>query len=193
MRSIAALGALAIALLVGGCGSHETHDADAAPTSTASSTPGATFNAADEMFAVMMIPHHEQAVEMADLVPTRTTNPDLLALAAAIKGAQDPEITQMQGWLGTWGTDVAATGDHASHGGMAGMQSAQTLSELAALKDDAFDDRWMEMMIDHHEGAITMAKDVIAQGSDPAVRTLAEQVITAQQAEIEQMTGMLGG
>lgn len=193
MRSIAALGALCLALLVGGCGSHETHDADASATSAASATPGATFNAADEMFAVMMIPHHEQAVEMADLVPTRTKNPDLLALAAAIKGAQDPEITQMQGWLEGWGTDVAAMGDHASHGGMAGMQSEETMAELAALTDDAFDRRWMEMMIDHHEGAITMAKDVIAQGSDPAVRTLAEQIITAQQGEITQMTGMLNG
>lgn len=186
--------ALAAGLALAGCGGdHNAHETGAAASPTASSTVGARANAADEMFAVMMIPHHEQAVEMADLVPTRTTNTDLLALAAEIKDAQQPEITQMQGWLKGWGTDVAAMGDHASHGGMAGMQSDEAVAELAALEDDSFDRRWMEMMIDHHEGAVTMAKDVIAKGSDPAVRALAEQVITAQQAEIAQMTGMLGG
>ncbi len=151
-------------------------------------------NAADVMFAQMMIPHHEQAVVMADLAPDRASDPQVLALALEIKQAQAPEIELMQSWLQTWGVDPMpadeAMQDHGSHG-MDGMLTDEQLNELAETEGGAFDALFATFMIEHHEGAVAMARDVLDSGKDPAVSTLAREIIATQEKEILQLRALL--
>lgn len=151
-------------------------------------------NAADVMFAQMMIPHHEQAVVMADLAPDRASDPQVLALALEIKQAQAPEIELMQSWLQTWGVDQMpadqAMQDHGSHG-MEGMLTEDQLDELAAANREDFDALFATFMIEHHEGAVEMAQDVLNSGQDPAVAQLAREIIATQEKEILQLRSLL--
>lgn len=153
-------------------------------------------NAADVMFAQMMIPHHEQAVVMSDLAVTRAQDPLLLGLAEEIKGAQAPEIELMESWLQAWGFErisgddaMAAHGDH----GMAGMLTDQQLQDLADAQGAEFDRLFAEYMIEHHQGAVLMAQDVLLDGADPAVSALAREIIVTQEREILQLQAFLSG
>lgn len=150
---------------------------------------------ADEMFSVMMVPHHLQALEMADLVPSRSTDPDVLALAQQIRAAQQGEIEQMTSWLGAWGAspELGHEEDHDGHEGSDGMVTADQLRELGALTGPAFDRRWLELMIRHHEGAVEMAEEVVGSGSHAPTRRLATEIIRAQQAEIARMRALIAG
>lgn len=158
-------------------------------------TPSGTSSASasDAMFAQMMIPHHEQAVVMSELAETRSTNPEILALAADIKAAQQPEIDQMKAWLTEWGIPVMsgmdAMEEHGGHG-MSGMLTDDELAELEAASGQDFDTLFAEYMILHHEGAIDMAEDVV-DSNDPRVAALAAAIIRTQQSEIAQMKGIL--
>jgi len=149
---------------------------------------------ADAMFAQMMIPHHEQAVVMADLAVTRAKDPIIVALATEIKAAQGPEIELMSSWLEEWGVPQMPGGDmmgeHGGHG-MAGMLTAEQLDEFAATSGDEFDRLFARYMIEHHEGAIDMAEGVLGSGSDPRVAALAREIIVTQQKEILQMRAFL--
>ncbi len=151
-------------------------------------------NAADVMFAQMMIPHHEQAVVMADLAPNRAADPQILALALDIKQAQSPEIELMESWLDTWGIDPLPADEamqaHGSHG-MDGMLTDEQLSELEASEGGLFDDLFAALMIEHHEGAVAMAQDVLTSGKDPAVAQLAREIIATQEKEILQLRALL--
>jgi uncharacterized protein (DUF305 family) len=161
--------------------------------STASSIPGsAGFNAADVTFDQMMIPHHQQAVEMAKLVPSRTKNEQVRTLATAIEGAQQPEIDQMTAALKAWNqpTSMPTMGSHDEHS-MSGMMSDGQMGQLKTLSGSAFDKMWLQMMIEHHQGAITMAKTELQQGKDTATKRLAQSIIDGQQKEITQMKTML--
>jgi uncharacterized protein (DUF305 family) len=142
----------------------------------------------DVMFAQMMIPHHEQAVEMSDIALARSTDPEITELAQEIRGAQQPEIDQMKAWLGEWGVPVMT--DHSDHE-MAGMLSDEEIAELGTLSGDAFDRAFLEGMIAHHEGALVMAEPV-RDSADADVKALAEAIVITQTAEIEQMRQMLG-
>lgn len=146
-------------------------------------------NRADLTFVQGMIPHHQQAVEMATLAlaTNAQASPKVKEIAGRIKAAQDPEIELMRGWLKKWGDQEAAGGHQ-----MSGMMSTQDLSTLAQATGANFDKMWFTMMIDHHEGAVEMAEAVKADGSDPDVKALADQIITAQQAEIIEMKNLLG-
>lgn len=177
------------ALVLSGCGSdagqmsHEGHSM--APSSAAA----AKHNAADVMFAQMMIPHHRQAVRMADLADGKA-GPKVAALAAAIKKAQRPEITEMSGWLKSWGEPAT---DHGM-GGMDqgdGMMSDADMKKLGGMSGAEFDHMFLTMMIEHHQGAVTMAKTESAGGAYPAAKALAASIITTQNAEITKMRGML--
>ena len=153
---------------------------------------------ADVMFSMMMVPHHLQAIEMADLVPTRSSDPELLALARQIKAAQQPEVDTMTTWLASWGAEPMMGHEGSAPGGgmgggMGGMMTADQLRELGALEGTAFDRRWLEMMVEHHEGAVEMAEDVITAGRHAPSRALAVAIIEAQQTEIAQMKAMLAG
>jgi uncharacterized protein (DUF305 family) len=177
-------------VLLAACGSdHGGHSAASVEVS-----PDAAFNAADVMFAQGMIPHHQQAIEMADMAldPAVGAGPEVLDLATRIKAGQDPEIAQMTTWLKDWDQPMAMDmSDGHGMDGMDGMLSADEMKELAALRGAEFDTAWMEGMIRHHEGAITMAKEVAAKGELPKVKTLAEQIVAAQRAEIDEMRALL--
>jgi uncharacterized protein (DUF305 family) len=195
--------ALAAALTLTACGG-DNDDSPATPPSGSTtehhsgaspSTQGA-HNEADVMFAQGMIPHHRQAVEMADLAATRASSPEVKKLAAAIKKAQDPEIQTMSGWLRSWGQSVPQ-GDmpdmgHGDHGGMGGMMSPEQMRKLQDASGKAFDTAFLEMMIEHHEGAVQMAKTEQAQGAHPPAKEMAGAIITTQNAEIAQMNKLLG-
>lgn len=166
-----------------------------------------SFNDADVVFAQSMIPHHEQAVEMAEfaLAPTAGASPEIVELATAIQGAQDPEIVLMQSFLESWGQPTAMPGmedmegmsseemEGMDHGGMEGMMSGEEMAALGTLTGAEFDQAWAEMMIRHHEGAIAMAQTVLESGANPDVELLADQIIAAQQSEIDQMRALLAG
>ncbi len=194
LRRASLLGAL---LLTGSVALVACSSGDSTPASeqeiTTEAQPSANF--ADVMFAQMMIPHHEQAVTMADLADTRASDPLIIELAREIKGAQDPEIALMSSWLDAWGAERLssedALGAHGSHG-MAGMLSDQQIQALSQAQGDAFDTLFARSMIEHHEGAVQMARDVLATGSDPEVASLAREIIVTQEKEILQLQALLG-
>lgn len=185
------------ALVLTGCSSTDTA---AAPTTSAVASD-ATFNDADVEFLTGMYPHHAQAVEMTALVATRTTNPDVRALSAQIEAAQQPEMDQMAALLKAWGKPApAATMDHSGMdhskmdmgSGMAGMLTPEQMAELEGLSGPAFDTMWMEMMIEHHLGAVDMAQTAIDEGQSPDVAAMSAEIIKGQEAEIAHMRGLLG-
>ncbi len=196
LLSAAAVASLALAA----CGGDDTSDSTdntPAPAADASAPADASaeFNDADVMFAQGMIPHHEQAIEMADIAldPTLGAGPEVIDLATRIKAGQDPEIQQMTGWLESWGQPMQMDMDDGHDmAGMDGMMSVEEMDELGTMTGADFDRMWMEMMIRHHEGAIEMADTVKFDGSNADVRTLADAIIGAQQGEIAEMQALLG-
>ena len=193
---------VALVGLLAACGTSTS----SAPTTTGSaaaataSVGGGMMNAGmgstdDIAFAQLMIPHHQQAIEMADLALAQASSPDVLTLATQIKGAQDPEISMMGQWLSAWGAPMVMESDHSGHdmGGMmsSGMMSDDDMSDLAFASGGDFDQMWLRMMIAHHEGAIEMAKQVHAATTNPAVRDLAQAVIDGQTAEIDTMQKLM--
>lgn len=186
-------GALVLLTACGGGTTAGSGHEGASPTpssTTASTGTRAAFNQADVMFAQMMIPHHQQAVEMAELAETRATDPEIKELAQKIKAAQDPEITTMRGWLRAWGASEMPMGEGHGHG-MPGMMTEEDMAELKASEGRAFDRMFVEMMIEHHDGAIDMAKTELSRGTNPEAKELAETIIDTQQAEIDQMKKIL--
>ncbi|MEN4447954.1 DUF305 domain-containing protein [Mycobacterium sp. SM3041] len=156
--------------------------------SSTSAAPSANFNDADVMFLQMMYPHHAQAVEMAKLVPTRSQNQQVKDLAAAIEKAQAPEMQQMTTLLAGFGKPApSATMSHS----MPGLMTPQQMTELTGLSGAAFDKMWLQMMVEHHQGAITMANDELKNGTNADAKKMAESIVTTQQAEITTMNGML--
>jgi uncharacterized protein (DUF305 family) len=194
-RSTTLAGAGLVAVLfLGACGSGE----DASQSMggmTGHGSPGSTSaqsssgsRAGDVMFAQMMIPHHQQAIEMADLAMSNpSTSPDVERLARQIKAAQDPEIATMKSWLGEWGAPMSAAMDH----GTSGMMSAEEMASLESARGAEFNRLWLEMMIAHHQGAVTMAQDVLSSTEDAEVKGLARAVVEGQQKEITTMLGLL--
>jgi uncharacterized protein (DUF305 family) len=150
------------------------------------SNHGSAMSGDETMFAQIMVPHHEQAVTMSELALTNTTNPEVLALATAIRDAQAPEIEVMQGWLeGESDMDM-----HSHNMEMGGMLTEAELKELASLKDVAFDQKFLTAMIAHHEGALDMVS-MIKDSSKPEVKQLYNAIVTSQSAEIEAMKALL--
>jgi uncharacterized protein (DUF305 family) len=195
-RLVAVLAALAAALFLSSCTSpasdgHTDHEPPDEPVITGQP---AGYNADDVAFATNMIPHHQQAVEMAALVPDRSTNSELIELAQQISAAQGPEIDTMKVFLVQWNENPDDSTGHEGHGStMQGMVDEPTMTKLGSLKGAEFDTLWLESMIGHHQGAIEMAKAEIANGENVDAKALAQKIIDAQQAEIGQMNQMLGG
>ena len=146
------------------------------------------FSGTDIMFAQMMIPHHQQAVDMSTLAETHTTNPEILALAKQIKDAQAPEIKQMTAWIESTGAGM----DMGHDMGMGGMLTEEQMTALGNAQGAAFDKLYLEGMIGHHEGALQMAK-MIENSSNSEAKTLAANIVKSQSAEIEKMKQMLAG
>jgi len=142
-----------------------------------------TYNAADVMFAQMMIPHHEQAIDMAEMAlnPSRDATEELRTLAADVKRVQAAEVATLTDLLGQWG-ESSSMHDHAEM--MDGMLSLDELAALGNKKGPAFDQSWARAMIDHHRGAISMAREVETSGVNRKVRQLARDIVKAQRSEI---------
>jgi uncharacterized protein (DUF305 family) len=199
IRRIAAVtAAAAAALTLAGCGAggdspagHSGHTTTS-PSASAPAKQG-EHNAADVAFAQGMIPHHRQAVDMADLALSRAASAEVKKLAEDVKKAQDPEIKTMSGWLTSWDEEVPAEGamDHSAHG-MGGMMTAEEMDELKNSSGKAFDTAFLEMMIKHHEGAVEMAETEQADGAYQPAKEMAGGIITSQSAEITQMNKLLG-
>jgi uncharacterized protein (DUF305 family) len=157
-------------------------------------------NDADLTFMTDMIFHHAQAVEMAKLAPNRAASKDLKELADRIADVQGPEIDMMNRWLAAHGQlkiDPSAPGGH-GHGDlpmldMPGMATPEQMTELKAAKGDRFDTLFLQLMITHHQGALTMAETVQKGGVDVRVQEIADDVIATQSDEIDRMRGWLAG
>ncbi|MFD1811608.1 DUF305 domain-containing protein [Rhodococcus gannanensis] len=193
------------ALIVAGCsdsddGAGHSMDSMGSMSMTTSAPPAESSsdrNAADVMWTQMMIPHHQQAVEMAALAQGRTENAELLELASRIQAAQDPEIELMTSWLTAWGEPTMTNEgmDHSSMGDMGDMSGMMSADDMATLENAIgaeFDRAWLEMMIAHHQGAIDSSRAIQANGTNEQVDELAGKIVAGQQAEIEQMKAMLG-
>jgi uncharacterized protein (DUF305 family) len=154
-------------------------------------------NDADVTFAQEMIPHHQQAIEMADLAESRAESDEVKALANDIKGAQGPEIEKLTGWLESWGEDVPEGGmsgmDHGdmSSDDMGGMMTEDEMTGLEASSGPDFDRMFLTMMIEHHEGAIEMARTEQSEGEFPDAIDMAEEIEATQAQEIQTMQNLL--
>ncbi|UPZ26731.1 DUF305 domain-containing protein [Streptomyces sp. LRE541] len=203
-RTAAVTVASAAALVLAACGGesdsagspgHTGHGAPSSPASgSASSAARGKHNAADVAFAQGMIPHHRQAVEMADLAEGRARSAEVKKLAADIDRAQRPEIRTLSGWLTSWGEDVPAEGggmDHSTHD-MGAMMTDEEMTVLENASGKAFDTAFLKMMIKHHEGAVTMAKTEQTDGTSASAVKLAGRIVTAQSTEIDRMNKLLG-
>ncbi len=153
----------------------------------------------DVRFMQDMIPHHNQAVQMGALVAGRTNNPDIFEIAGRIDASQADEIAFMQGWLAERGEEVPdPTAHHAMHMShdMAGMASPAEMAQLADSEGVEFDKLFLQLMIPHHEGAVTMVEELLEQpGSayDPVLLDFTTDIVNDQTAEIERMNAMLVG
>jgi len=152
--------------------------------------------AADVKFMQGMIHHHSQAIDMTELLATRTTNDDMKKLALRIEVSQADEIKMMRRWLEVRGADIP--GPHAHHmpGAtlMPGMLNAEEMARLAAAKGTEFDRLFLEGMIKHHGGAITMVEELFATpgaGQESVIYAFASDVDADQRMEIDRMSGML--
>ena len=211
--------AVATALTLAACGSSTTAPSNSGgmpgmPGSSGmtSTAPGATsappagpaasgpHNQADVDFATAMIPHHGQAVDMAEMALTKATNPTVKTLAAQIKAAQDPEIKTMSGFLQGWGQPVRATamgqdmgamGSTAGSSNMAGMMSNEQMGQLSNASGAGFDRMWVEMMLKHHQGAVAEARTELSTGSSSDAKQLAQTIIDGQTKEITTLTALL--
>jgi len=180
------------ALLFTACGGHDMSDMSTGSTDTNVTNSESGFNDADVMFAQMMIPHHEQALELADMAldPTLMASEQVKALASQIKAAQDPEIDVMTQWLTEWDQPLMdMSEDHSM--AMEGMLSIDELGALGQLTGEEFDQAWVSAMIAHHKGAIKMADTVKAEGKSAPVQELADAIIQAQKSEIDTLELLL--
>ncbi|WP_240777496.1 DUF305 domain-containing protein [Nonomuraea basaltis] len=146
--------------------------------------------ASDVRFAEGMIPHHRQALEMTSLVDDRTTTPGIRAIARSITAAQTPEIKAMTGWLTELGRPAPAGHAHEQAAGY-GMASQEELNALRAAKGNAFDRLFLQLMTRHHEGAVKMAGEELADGKDQRMRLMAKDVYSGQSIEIARMRQVL--
>ena len=157
---------------------------------------GESWNKADQEFVQEMIPHHEQAVVMSEMVSNVEVSGETAALATEIIGAQASEIELMKGFLSEWGVEYDPSSDqHAGHmmsGDVSnGMMTDEELAELENSMGSDFEKMWLTMMLAHHKGAIKMAETVITDGKDARDKTLAEAIINEQQKEIELIDSLL--
>lgn len=212
-RRAAAGGVLALSLVLTACGGGET---TAPPGGGSAAEPGTTaardaggsvaeaHNDADVQFAQQMIVHHRGALAMAELAADRADSEEVRALAEQIHAAQQPEIDTMTGWLQTWGeeapeeTDAGDMGgmDHGDMGSMdagsmPGMMTEEQMTDLQNGEGPAFDRMFLQMMVEHHQGAVEMAETEQAQGENPEAIELAGRIAEDQTREIERMQQLL--
>ncbi|MET7754761.1 DUF305 domain-containing protein [Streptomyces sp. NPDC005389] len=158
------------------------------PEEAAKLLPDQSPNSADFTYAQMMIVHHRQALTMTALAPGRAASAQVKGVAERIAAAQKPEIGAMEGWLKNNGGPREQAGH--DHHSMPGMASEAQLKQLRNAKGKAFDELFLKLMITHHEGAVTMAAEVLSEGNNVLVEEMANDVIAQQSAEIGRMRGL---
>ncbi|MFF5155991.1 DUF305 domain-containing protein [Streptomyces sp. NPDC000348] len=194
--------AVAASLVLAACGGDGGSDSGSAAQTSASAgaedTAGA-HNDQDVDFAQGMIPHHQQALQMARMAAAQASSAEVKDLAARIEKAQDPEIETMSGWLEAWGEDVPSSMpgmdhgmDHSGGSDMPGMMDTEDMDQLMDTSGKDFDTMFLTMMVEHHEGAVEMATTEKEKGRYGPARKMADDIITAQNAEIEEMNELLG-
>jgi uncharacterized protein (DUF305 family) len=168
--------------LLAGCGSKTTTSPATPPPPAASGAPATEqqHNQADVVFLQNMIPHHAQALTMSQMARTQASSSQVKDLAARIESEQGAQIQQMSELLTAWGAPTPSTTGVTGHGQTPGMTSSA-----------GFDRLFLQMMIVHHQGAVTMSQTELAQGTNSATRNLAQQIISAQRAEISEMQTLL--
>lgn len=178
--------AIVAALTLVGCA--DTAGNTSSSDSSASSE-SAAFNDQDVMFAQMMLPHHEQAVEMSDTFIAKgdSVDSDVLALAETIKDEQGPEIEQLTTWLDDWGQDTSASMDHS----MDGMMSESDMTALEDAEGAEASRLFLEQMTEHHKGAVDMAQQEVDGGENPDAVEMAKNIVESQTAQIDQMESLL--
>jgi len=198
MKLLAAGGALAASLVLGACGSSggnmgsmSSPSTSISPSASSTVAPASgTHNNADVTFASDMIPHHNQAIVMSNLLLAKSgIDPKVSALAHKIKAAQGPEVAQMSGWLAGSGSNPSPS----MMGGMGGGTMSQ--ADMDALKNAngaQATNLFLTGMIRHHQGAVTMAQTALGSGQNPDAKKLAQDIVTAQKAEITEMNRLLG-
>jgi uncharacterized protein (DUF305 family) len=151
------------------------------------------FNQADVMFADMMIPHHQQAIDMSDMILAKQgVHPEVRALGEQIKAAQQPEIDTMNSWLDAWGRGMHIDDGGQHHGGAGGLMTEEDMRQLDKANGSDGQRLFLEGMIRHHQGAIQMAETEIDEGKNGDAINMAKQIATTQQQEIENMQALLG-
>jgi uncharacterized protein (DUF305 family) len=196
--------AAAVVLAFGSAACGDKSDGDSGASGAQTAANGDVFNDADVEFAVAMIPHHAQAIQMVTLTDTRTLDPEVRQLAERIRAAQSPQVETMVDWLTAWGEEVPETSMDHSHGDhepgempegmddLPGMMSPDEMQALADAADGEFQVLWLEMMVEHHAGAIEMALTEIDKGRHPDALSMAESIAASQQAEIDEIGQLLG-
>lgn len=215
-RRLAAVSSAAVlSLSLAACGGDDTAATDpgagasaSAPSQSDSAEGSVTagvseeHNEADTTFVQGMIPHHRQAVMMSELALDRAESPEVMALAEQINAAQGPEIDTMTGMLEVWGEEIPEDMpmgetedmegmDHGGMEGMSGMMTPEQMGDLESQQGAAFDRMFLEMMVEHHTGAIEMAQTQQADGENPEAIELAGQIESSQTEEIEEMQEVL--
>ena len=182
---IAGLVALIMALSISGCASasnkgmdHEGHSSEAS----------GDLSSDDVMFLQMMIPHHQQAIDMSDLALTKSTDSELLALAKDIRDGQGAEIVKMKAWLA--GANAGMDPGHSMGDSMGGMLSDSELAALKAATGKSFDLLWLKGMTGHHVGAIDMAT-MIEDADNDEIKSFGQAIVTSQSAQNKQMAAMI--
>lgn len=196
--TFAATAALSLGLTLTACSGAEDAGStveEGVETGTEAAEEVAAHNDADTEFAQMMIVHHEGAVEMAELAIEKADSDEVRSLGERIAAAQQPEIDLMSGWLEAWGEEAPDDADMGAmdHGDMEmdGLDQEEVMAELGDLDGADFDQRFLELMVDHHQGAIDMAEELQDEGESTEARQLAEKIIGDQTEEIAEMQELL--
>jgi uncharacterized protein (DUF305 family) len=150
------------------------------------SAPNAAAQAFDLQFLDTMIAHHQGAVEMAKVAEMKTQNAELKTFAAKIVADQAGEIGEMKRWREQWfaGRPSAVNMEMA---GMADSMRGMDMTKMSQATGAAFDLEFVNQMLPHHEGALVMAREALAKADHAEIKTLANQIISSQEAEIKQM------
>lgn len=203
-RAAALTVAVTLSVVLAACGDDTSTAAGESPATafpTAAEQVEGPDNEADVTFAQGMLPHHRQAVEMSKLALDRAEDPEVLALAEEISAAQEPEIQTMTAFLEAWGAEVPeqdTSMEGMDHGGdepmegMAGMMSPEDMSALESAEGAEFDEMFLQMMVEHHEGAVSMAEVELDEGQNPTALELAQTIVDTQESEIDRMQDLLG-
>ncbi|PZF56361.1 DUF305 domain-containing protein [Curtobacterium sp. MCSS17_008] len=188
-RTFAIAAALTLGLTLASC---STSNSGSEAGSSSSTSVASAHNDQDVMFAQMMLPHHKQAVEMSDMLLAKGSgvDSDVTDLAKQIKAEQSPEINQLTTWLKGWGESTESEHSGMGHS-MSGMMSDSDMDDLDQASGNDAAKLYLEQMVQHHEGAVDMAKTEVDKGKNTDAVAMAKSIVSSQTEQITQMQDML--